>query len=243
MYAALRTPPPLHFSLPAWLFLATWIGILALFASMFWAVVREKRKRREALQRFALESGFNFFDQPEPDLAARLVELNASPMSLQIDARYANVLRGSIDGQDAVIADRSVREGKGRATTTVVAVHCEPSLPPFFLCTENILYRLAEKVGYSDINLESAPVFSRRYLLHSDKPEQVRAIFTRDVTAVFEELPEKHGLYFQASGAWLAVYRANRTLPVSELHDVLTIAGKVSAAFRRAQRASAAKAF
>ncbi len=242
MYAVLRTPAPLHFNIPPWLFWATWFGILALFGSLLWAVARDKRKRREALQRFALESGFNFSDEPDPDLAARLVELNASPISLQIDARYANVLRGSIDGRDAIIADRSVRDGKSRVATTVVALQCTPPLPPFYLCTENLLYRLAEKVGYSDIKLDSAPVFSRRYLLHSEKPEEVRAVFTRDVTTAFEEFPEKQGLYFQASGPWLAVYRANRLLPNSELRDVLTIAAKISAAFRRAQQASAAKA-
>ena len=231
--------PGVHFNLPPTVFWLVWGGFLAFFVLLVWGAAREKRKRREALQQFALESGFSFSAEADATIAEELAPIQVTVAMAASRVSYENILRGSREGRDVVIADRTAGQGKSQSRTTVVATRFETPLPPFFLCAENFLLHIFEKLGYADIDLDYAPEFSRRFFLHSDKPDQVRALFTTDVTLAFEQLPQDAFLSVQSGGKWLAVFRANRLTPPAQLREVVDTAAKIADALHRGQGAAA----
>ncbi len=232
--------PGVHSDLPPSFVWVIFGGFLAFFVLIVWAAARAKRKRREGLEQFALESGFSFSAEADPSIAQELAPLQVSVgMAAAGGARYANILRGSRGGREVVVADRSIGQGKSQNTTTIVAIRFETPLPPFYLCTENFLMHIVEKFGYSDIDLDSAPEFARRYFLHSEKPDEVLALFTTDVTAAFEQLPQDAFLCVQGAGKWLAVFRGSRLTQPAQLRDLVEMAARIADALHRGQEARA----
>lgn len=214
-------------------------GFVAFFVVVIWLAARAQRKRREAFERFAMESGFAFTPEADPSVAQELAPTEQTITGTSSRVRYSNVLRGSRGGREVIIADRTSGQGKSQSQATVVALKLESAVPPFYVCAENLLFHLIEKLGFSDIDIEWAPEFSRRFFLHSNKPEEVRALFTPDVTAAFEQLPQDAGLYVQGAERWVAVYRGMRLTPAEQLREVLEIATRIADALHRGQEAGA----
>lgn len=184
-----------------------------------------------------MQSGFAFSAEADPSLAEELSEVQVAFGTAAPRVSYENVLRGSRQGREIIIADRTSGQGKSQSQSTIVVIRFETPLPPFYLCAENFLFHLLEKFGFSDIDLESAPEFSRRFFLHSNKPEEVRALFNADVTLAFEQLPQDAGLYVQGEGRWLAVYRGMRLTPPEQLSELVDTAVRLADALHRGQAA------
>jgi hypothetical protein len=235
LLAFVRTPQKMHFDVPPWLFWTMWLGFLGLVVLMLYAKSRETKKRRAGLEQFGMESGFLFSEKPDDELAAHLAEIHFNVAQLEYKPHYGNVLQGSAGGGDAVIADRTVGSGKNQSTTTIVAFNMKTALPRFMVCGENLLWRLADKVGYSDVDIDGAPDFSKRFFLHGEDQAAVRALFTPEVTQAFEQLDTKIRFSVSGSGPWLVAYRPGRLIPVQELRDFLQPAESLANAFRRAQ--------
>lgn len=214
-------------------------GFVGFFVLVIWLAARAQRKRREAFEQFAMESGFAFSAEADPSVEQELAATQQTVTGTSGRVRYSNVLRGSRGGRDVIIADRTTGQGKSQSQATIVAIKLDSTLPPFYVCAENFLFHLIEKLGFSDIDIAWAPEFSRRFFLHSNKPEEVRALFTPDVTAAFEQLPEDASLYVQGAERWLAVYRGMRLTPVEQLREVLDIAARIADALHRGQEAGA----
>ena len=230
---SMLAPQKIHFDFPPWLFWAMWLGFLGLVFLMLNAKARELRKRREGLEQFGMERGLLFTEKPDDTLAEKLAPIQMG--KLEQRPRYRNILQGSGGGGEVIIADRTVGSGKSQSTSTVVAFKFAAPFPSFMLCPENLLWRLADKVGYSDIDFEGAPDFSRRFFLHGQDPEAVRALFKPEVTQAFEQLDSKSNCHVSGSGLWLVVYRPTGLIPVPELRDFLQQAESVANAFRRTQ--------
>ena len=231
--------PAVHFNLPPTFFWLIWGGILALFVLMVWAAARARQKRREALEQFGLESGFSFSAEADATIAEELAPVQLSLAGMAGRVGYRNILRGSRGGRQVVIADRVSGQGKSQTVTTLVATKFETPLPSFYLCAENFLLHIVEKLGYRDIDLEYAPEFSKRFFLHSDQPDEVKALFTTDVTSVFEQLPPNSALCVQSGGQWVAVYRASRLASPEQLREMVDSAAGIADALHRGQETAA----
>ncbi|MBZ5629776.1 MAG: hypothetical protein LAO06_13015 [Acidobacteriia bacterium] len=228
-------PQKLHSTIPPSWFWAIWLGFLGLVVLMLYAKAREARKRREELEQFGMERGLLFSEKPDDALAEKLAPIQLAMARLDYRPRYRNILQGSAGGGEVIVADRTVGSGKSQSTSTVIAFKFATPFPSFMLCPENALWRLADKVGYSDIDFEGAPDFSRRFFLHGRDPAAVRALFKPEVTQAFEQLDSKSNCYVSGSGPWLVVYRSGRLIPVQELRDFLQQAESLANAFRRTQ--------
>jgi hypothetical protein len=212
-----------------------WAGFLVFAVLALYAKSQQTKKRRAGLEQFGMESGFLFSEKPDDELAAHLAEIHFNAAQLEYSPRYSNVLRGNAGGGDAVIVDRTVGAGKSQSTTTIVAFNMKTSLPAFIVRRENVLWRLAEKAGYSDIDIDGAPDFSKRFFLHGKDEAAVRALFTPEVTQAFEQLDTKLQVQVSVSGSWLVVYRPGKLIPVQELRNFLQPAESLANAFRRAR--------
>ena len=81
-----------------------------------------------------------------------------------------------------------------------------PSLPDLQMAPENPLYKIAEAFGYQDIDIESCPEFSRRYILKGTDEEAIRAALYPKATSYFAE---HEGWTVEARSGTIAIYRAN----------------------------------
>jgi hypothetical protein len=223
-----------HHNIPPSMFFLLSFGMLALFILMIYATNRERRKRSEGLARFAMESGFTYSATSDSNLQSGLEAIQV-PGQFGSSPRFSNILQGVRSGCDVLIADRTVSNGKSTTRTTVLAFKLAQALPRFVMYPENAVWRLADKVGYTDIDFDGAPEFSRRFFLHGEDPAAVRALFTPDVTHAFEQLSPQHHLFVGSSGSWLAFSRPGRTLPIEELPDVLQKAEMIASSFRHSQ--------
>ncbi len=234
LIAAFTRGTQIHYEMSPATFLLFWFGFLGLMIVTLYAASRERRKRREGMARLGMETGFAFCEKPDSELANELASIQLSAQ-FGSTARFSNVLRGSRSGCDVAIADRTVGTGKNQSTSTMFAFKLSSPLPGFTLCHENVFWRVADKVGYTDIDFENAPEFSRRFFLHGADQAAIRAIFTPDVIQAFEQLSLEPNLHAASSGNWLAFYRPGRTVAVEQISATLQQTELIANAFRRAQ--------
>ncbi len=228
---------PIHFNISPTVFFSIWIGILSLIILMVFAALREKKKRQEGLSRLAMDTGCEFFATPDEMLAMELAQIQIQQPRLGGET-FRNVMRGSYGGLQSILGDVTMGAGKSRTMMTVASFKFPVAFPTFLVCAETLVWRLAEKVGYKDIDLDDAPEFSRRFFLHADDEAAVRTLFTRDLTLAFETSVAP-GLFVCSSGPWLTVYHPNKMLTVEQCRELKVQAESVAEAFRRAKSARA----
>lgn len=209
------------------------IPILLAIAAVFF-MSRQRAKRRQELSQLASETGFVYQNEPDQSLQAELSEIRLASGFPEQRATYRNILSGVRGGGTAVISDRTVGSGKSSSTTTIIGFKFTTPLADFMACRENLLWKLADKLGYKDIDIDSAPEFSQRYFLHGKEDAAVRRLFTPDVIQAFEQLPSETHLTVNGSGKWLIISQPGRTLRAAEILPFLQQAEIVSSAFRRA---------
>ena len=228
--SAFRKPQPEW--LAPWLFVVAAVVLLILYGA-----ARRRRKRREGLAQFALENGFTLSERPDPAAAEELAQIHVGPAAFEGRARYSNAMRGSVGGLDTIIADRTVGSGKSSSTATIVAFKFSAPFPAFMLCGENVLWHIAEKLGFADVDIDGAPDFSRRFFLHGQDQAAIRALFKPEITQAFEQIDKHRPSYVSASGQWLVTYYPGRQIDPAKLREFLQQAQVLAEAFRRAQTA------
>lgn len=226
---------PLPPWLPPWAPFAVFLALGVLVAVL---AARQQRKRREGLAQFALESGFLFAEEPDSATAAELAQTEIKTANFQRRVRFRNLLRGSTGGLDTIIADRTVGAGKNQSTSTIVAYKFGTPFPAFMLCGENVLWHIAEKLGYSDIDIDGAPDFSQRFFLHGEDQNAIRALFRPEVTQAFSQMQKDKAPNVNAAGPWLIMHRPNRIVAPKDLRDLLQEVQPIAEAFRRVQTGS-----
>jgi hypothetical protein len=209
-------------------------GVAALVTIIVVLAKRAAARRRAALEALALESGWSFSaDAVEPDaLGAGLF-----PLFTHGRARKArNVMRLTGSAPAATVFDYEYTVGGGQHQNTVVqtVVHVGSprfSLPPFVLGPENIFHKVGGLLGYHDIDFDSSPEFSRRYMLRSKQAETgVRDLFTPSVRAFFEQ---REPLSVEGQEGGVLVYRGGRRVKPEELRSFVEDAQLVARQFER----------
>lgn len=70
--------------------------------------------------------------------------------------------------------------------------------------------------GYQDIDFDTHPVFSKKYLLRGAEEDSIRERFTGDV---LNHLEQTKGLSLEGYGELLVMYRKGKRIPASGLND------------------------
>lgn len=183
------------------------IGVLAHLAG---------RRRREALALFAARHGFRYGRERDRDLARRFAFLEGLA---QGSDRYAeNVIGGRHRGRDVTCFDyhyatRST-DSDGKPETVNHYVSCYTlalgrSFPELTVGPEGVLSKLAQTVGYDDIDFESH-AFSSAYCVRSRDKR-----FAYDVCnpRMIEYLLERPGTRLEVERDVLATVRSDRMQP------------------------------
>ena len=111
---------------------------------------------------------------------------------------------------------------------TVLVIESDKlQLPRFVLRPENIFDKIGSIFGKKDINFETAPVFSKRYLLRGDNEEAIRSLFNARVLEYFKQ---HLGVSAEGDRVKLIYYRTSKRVSpdkiqgfLQEGYDVLTL--------------------
>ncbi len=148
------------------------VGGLALIGTIIVIALKIEKKRSEALQAAAERMKFRFSRKGDPDLLDRLKGLHL--FSQGHAKKIANVLMGKAGALDVAVFDYAYTTGGGQHSqqwrqTVILFESDDMNLPEFTLRPENIFHKIGQVFGYKDIDFDSHPEFSKRYLLQRRK--------------------------------------------------------------------------
>ena len=129
--------------------------------------------------------------------------------------RISNVLTGMFNDIPVMVMDYKYTTGGGKSShtwqQTVLAIESDKlRLPNFVLRPENLFDKIGSVFGKKDINFETAPVFSKRYLLRGTNEEPIRSLFNERALEYYEQHP---GVCTEGDGMKLIYYRASKRIP------------------------------
>jgi hypothetical protein len=189
--------------------LVFFVGLVILITVGAIFIWRKEKERTEALRRVAQAAGLTF--KPAADLA-EVRALGDVQLYARGNSRQAtNLMTGRVGDQQVAVFDYryTIGSGKGRYTTiqTVVLLpSVKDSLPDLQMAPENPLIKIAEALGYQDIDIESAPEFSRRYILRGADEAAIRAALHPGATSYFAG---HEGWTVEVQSGTVGIYRAD----------------------------------
>ena len=92
------------------------------------------------------------------------------------------------------------------------------SLPEFELRPESFLHKIGKVFGFEDVNFDSHPLFSKRYLLRGSDEAAIRDVFTSELLEYFEA---QDGVSIEASRNGLIYYRAGKRIKPTDVRPFM----------------------
>ena len=211
-----------------WLFDGPWfwvlaiVGVLAAIGGRYF----HERRRTEALRMVARNLELVF--APEGELDGDVLGLDFELLSRGTGIR--NVMSGRIDETSMQIFGYVYTTGGGRNRSThrqTVALFTSDALdlPHFEMKPEHIGHAIASAFGYQDIDFDTHPEFSKRYVLRGPSENVIRECFRHEVLEFFAANPK---LNVEGRPGGLIVYRARRRM---RPRDIETFAGQAIGVF------------
>jgi hypothetical protein len=170
---------------------------------------RKERERTETLRGFAETAGLAF--EARSDVAA-IRSRGALPLFERGHSKLVrNVMVGRLGDQEVAVFDYRYTIGSGKQSNTtdqtvVLVPGAKPSLPDLQMAPENPITRIAEKFGYQDIDLESSPEFSRRYVVRGADEAAIRAALYPRATSYFAA---HEGWMVEVQSGTVGIYRGD----------------------------------
>jgi len=143
-------------------------GFIAIFAVVAVLGYISSLKRREAMAAVAAKLGLQFMPHKDRYMPKRYRFLDKLRRGSN---RYAfNVLSGSYQGYEILLFDYHYKTGSGKNThhyyLSFFILHLRVSFPELIIGPEGIFSKIAQAVGYDDIDFESHE-FSRKFCVRS----------------------------------------------------------------------------
>jgi hypothetical protein len=198
------------------------IPIAILAVVLFFVLVqrRKERERTEALSRVAETMGLLF--EAEGDVGALRARGDLQIFGRGRDKQAKNVMSGRVSDEDLLVFDYQYTTGSGKhqhtSRETVVVLPAKRSLPDMQMAPENPFTRLAEHFGYQDIDIESSPEFSRRYIVKGSDEAAIRAALYPSAVSYFAD---HEGWTVEVLSGRVAVYRDGRRAKPEDLRTFI----------------------
>ncbi len=183
--------------------------------------LKTERERTAALGPLAASLGLTF--TPKSDLSALRAIGDVQLFARGHSKRVTNLMNGTLDGRRLAVFDYQFSIGGGKqarttAQTVVLLPALKPSLPDLQMAPENPFHKIAEAYGEQDIDLASAPEFSRRYIVKGKDEAAVRAALTPAVTSYFVA---NQGWWIEAQAGTVAIYRGHIEAKPAEMRQFI----------------------
>ena len=198
-------------------------------------------RRTQAIKAIAHQLGFTHRQTPQPgffyrETPGQFIDNRIRESVLCSRGRHRrleNVIEGKWKNQQLLVGDYAYTTGSGKNKSThrqtIVVIDCaQPYLPPFALVPENIFHKISNFLGYTDINFNNYPQFSKRYRLTGPDEPAIRNCFTSDVLTFFE----KHGSFcVESLGTVLLYYKRGYLVKPQEWQKLMNTACRVYSQF------------
>jgi hypothetical protein len=203
------------------------VGFLALMAAIIVGSVLYAKKRTRELTAVAQQIGFRFVGKNwnGPPLLSK----PKTSLLQRTRGRYSNVMTGSSGRLEISLFDYTYPMGKSSVTQTVAAFSQDQQLPPFALRPENFLDRIGDAIIHNDIDFDSNPEFSKRYLLKSPDEAGTRRLFNPSLLTYLEQFQTNWCI--EGTGPTLMVYHGARPLSPSDLPAFLEETSRIARTF------------
>jgi len=186
------------------------LAVVPFIVALFLILRRAQKKRIEALRVACDSMGFAF--EENGDLEAIKSRADLPLFGHGHTRRVTNVMTGRAGGQEVKLFDHQYTTGGGKEShtsrqTVVLFPGGGQHLPDLVLAPENILHKIGQTFGYQDIDFDSYPAFSSRYLLRGRDDYAIRSAFSPDTLSFFEQ---HQGWHVEVQGGSVGVYRAGK---------------------------------
>jgi hypothetical protein len=203
--------------------------VVTIVGGCIWLLVKWNEKRTKELQAIAQELKLQFF--PKGDDRILPILANLEFFHYGTNCKITNLLHGRIArgsksvtvaifdyqfmvcrninhigldfGDGSASIESSNDDDRECFSQTVIVFHDEHiDVPHFNLRPENFMDKMANLVGFEDINFSDFPIFSKHYRLDSDRVDDVRDLFQPNLLKFYEG----HKLCTEANGSTVAIY-------------------------------------
>lgn len=197
-----------------------WMTVpLAILAVVFiiYLVIQHEKKRREAFKALSMRLGFTYVSKTG---LSELPSANAFHLfNIGHNRRIKNLMRRSADGVSTAIYDYQYTTGGGQNShTSIQTVFQFESdrlrLPAFILKPENVFHKIGQSFGYQDMDFDSHPDFSKRYLLRGKDEDTIRRLFTPEVIT---HMMSMKGIVIESNGSVIISYRSGKRVKPDDL--------------------------
>ena len=186
-------------------------GVVAIIAVVVIIGYICAKKRREAMAALAMRLGLRYDPSKRRDLARRYRFLDKLRRGSN---RYAyNILSGNYQGHEVTLFDYHYQTGSGKDTHhhyfSFFILHLPMSFPELVIDKEGFFSKIAQAVGYDDIDFESHE-FSRKFCVRSSDKK-----FAYDVCngQMIEYLLSNSDLSIEIEGEVMAISFRSRLAP------------------------------
>lgn len=187
------------------------VGFIAIIVALGILGYISTRKRREAMAAVAAKLGLRFAPGKNRGMARRYRFLDKLRRGSN---RYAfNILSGSYKGHDLILFDYHYKTGSGKNThhhyISFFILHLTASFPELVIGPEGVFSKIAQAIGYDDIDFESHE-FSRKFCVRSRDKK-----FAYDFcnTRMIEYILSNSDLSIEIEGGSLAISFSRRLSP------------------------------
>lgn len=196
-------------------------GGLAVVGLIVFAFHQYERARTQRFEALAVEMSLEFHPKGDGRVTALMGELRLFNQGHR--RRTHNMLIGRTDDVDIAIFGYRYTTGSGKHqhthSQTVISFQSPHlSLPKFELRPEHMFHKLGQAFGYQDIDFESHPDFSKRYLLRGPDEQSIREAFTPDVLDFFES---KKGISVEAANDRLVFFRSGKRIKPEQVRTFM----------------------
>jgi hypothetical protein len=212
---------------PYWVF-----ALFIVIAITLWILSSvQAKKRTQALEAVAAEIGLNFAGNDQ----SRAIQVRTALFNKGSSRKFRNIMNGASAGFQASLFDYSYTISTGRSsstyTQTVAAFVQNISLPLFELRPENFMHKVSEVFVHRDINFDSHPEFSRRFVLRGKEEDKIRELFTPALLTFLEALAPEKKWHIEGSEFTLLLYRAGNTVKSDEIRTFLDESSLIAQTF------------
>lgn len=194
------------------------IAVIILIVTL---VIRHEKKRTGLLQQMASVRGFFFAVKSDLNiLPPQAGELHLFKRGHT--RRINNLLQKPVDPVTEMIFDYTYVTGSGRnrythKQTVYLFQDSRNELPGFELRPEHFFHKIGQTFGYQDIDFDSHPEFSKKYILRAKNEEMIRKLMTPDLIAAFEK---EKGISTECAGHLLIIYWSGKRIAPDQIFEV-----------------------
>jgi hypothetical protein len=202
-------------------------GVIVLMAIIIAASVRAAKKRTRELAEAAQQIGFQFLGNAWSGPAVS--PQHRTSILQRVRGKCSNAMTGTSGTLQVSLFDYTYHVGKSTATQTLATFSQNIDLPPFALRPENFLDRIGDAILHNDLDFDSNPEFSRRYLLRSPDEANTRRLFTPSLMTYLEQIQSNWNI--EGTGPTLVIYRGGSPVNASDVPAFINETSRIARTF------------